>query len=396
MRSIARQVVLLARRLRESGYPVGPGEVVDALAALERVGLGDRATVKAALRCTLVRQPEAFALFDRLFEELFAGEPSEAVPRGEPWKLPVSQAGLSRAAGWPPAAAPSSVERELALDTRFAYSPHPARRRVTWPSGDPAEAAAYRRLAARVAQALSQTPSRRFVAARRGSRVDLRATVRAAWRAGGEPLPLHFRRRKEDPGRLVVLCDVSGSMEAHGPMLLRFIHALARLLPRRVEAFAFSTSYLRLTPFLRDSHVDLALRRAIAAASDWGGGTRIGASLEAWCRDYGALLDGRRVTLLVFSDGLDRGEPDRLRRAMARLRRGCRRILWLNPLAGDPGYRPLAQGMQAALPFINALVPAHQLSALAALPRYLGGWPSRRAGRRQGGPEAEQKWLGDG
>lgn len=376
MRSIVDRVALLAARMREAGCAVGPGEVTDAVAALGLLGVGDRALVKAALRCTLVRREEGLAVFDRLFDELFAAGGLAPERRDGPWRAQGGQGRLPRVVASPDGAPESGAVRELAVDTRLAYSPHPAWRRVAWPSGDPGQAGAFRQAARLVARALmADGISRRFVPARRGPRVDLRRTVRGAWRAAGEPLPLRYRRRKEEPPRLAVLCDVSGSMESYGQGFLRFVHALAHVLPRRVEAFAFSTSYLRLTPYLRDRDPDRAFRRAVAAATDWGGGTRIGESLEAWCRDCSSLLGGRRLTVLIFSDGLDRGDAGRLQQAMARLRRGCRRILWINPLAADPDYRPLARGMQAALPFIDALVPVRDPSDWAALRRYLARRP---------------------
>lgn len=390
MRSIVDRVALLAARMREAGCAVGPGEVTDAVAALGLLGVGDRALFKAALRCTLVRREEGLAVFDRLFDELFAAGRPAPERRDGPWRAQGSQGRLPRVLALPDGAAESGAVRELAVDTRLAYSPHPAWRRVAWPSGDPGQAGAYRQAALLVARALltADNPSRRFVAARRGPRVDLRRTVRGAWRAAGEPLPLRYRRRKVDPPRLAVLCDVSGSMESYGQGFLRFVHALAHVLPRRVEAFAFSTTYLRLTPYLRDRDPDRAFRRAVAAAADWGGGTRIGESLEAWCRDFSGLLGGRRLTVLIFSDGLDRGDAGRLQQAMARLRRGCRRILWINPLAADPEYRPLARGMRVALPFIDALVPVRDPSDWAALRRYLAGRP-RRGGTVRHDPDQD-------
>jgi uncharacterized protein with von Willebrand factor type A (vWA) domain len=178
-------------------------------------------------------------------------------------------------------------------------------------------------------------------------------------------------RRKERLARLVVICDVSGSMEAYSRLLLQFIHAVQQTAPRRIEAFAFSTSLVRITPFLRDGDVNRALRLAVAASRDWGGGTRIGESLAAWCRRYGTALLGSRTAILILSDGLDMGEPELLRRTLGRLRAGCRRLIWLNPLAGDPRYQPLAQGMRTALPFLDALLPARDLLSLAAVERHL-------------------------
>ncbi|QIA27711.1 VWA domain-containing protein [Thermaerobacter sp. PB12/4term] len=239
-----------------------------------------------------------------------------------------------------------------------------------------------------MARALTRHPSRRYRPARRGPRVDLRTSMRGWLRAGSEPLRLLRRARKPHPGRVIVLCDVSGSMEPYSHHLLRFVHALDKFLPRRVEAFAFSTSYLRLTPFLRAGDADAAFRRAVAAAADWGGGTRIGECLDHWYREYGSSLCRRRSTVIILSDGLDMGDPEVLRRALGRIRRATGRVVWLNPLAGDPRYRPLARGMRAALPFVDALLSAHDLESLALLGRLLAARAGTLPAPRQAAPSA--------
>jgi uncharacterized protein with von Willebrand factor type A (vWA) domain len=183
---------------------------------------------------------------------------------------------------------------------------------------------------------------------------------------GGEVLALARRARAVEEPRLVVLCDTSGSMDAHTRFLLAFIVALKRV-ARRTEAFAFNTALTRLTPWLRPGKMNLTLERLAAGVPDWSGGTRIGASLaEFVARHQDGLVDGRTV-VVILSDGLDRGDPDVLVGAMRAIRARARRVIWLNPLLGDPRYRPLARGMEAALPFIDHFVPAHNLESLERL-----------------------------
>lgn len=378
MASLSARVLQLAVDLRARGWGLGPGEVADALAALESVGVGDRGRVRAALRCTLARHPDALAAFDQLFDRHF----------GRPGRRPGAARVRAQADGAEdrepgPPQSRSLAARDAALAEGNgrpdpagvawrAYSPDPLGRRAEWTPVDPSQGRALRDIARRIARRLTAAPSRRHVPARRGPRLDLRRSLRRSLRHGGEPVQLLRRRRKERLARLVVLCDVSGSMESFARLLLQFVHAVQQAAPRRVEAFAFSTSLIRITPYLRQADVNRALRLAVAAARDWGGGTRIGESLAVWCRLYGGALLGPRTAVLVLSDGLDVGEPELLRQALRRLRAGCRRLIWLNPLAGDPRYRPLAQGMRVALPFLDALLPAHDLASLAAIERHLG------------------------
>lgn len=373
MAGLSERVLRLAADLRRLGSRIGPGEVAEALAAVERVGVGRREHVRAALRCTLARDPAAWGAFDALFARHFGGAP----PAGGPQAATVDP---SPAGGAPPGqAAPGRPGRQEAgtsgpalRDLRVpGYSPQPAGGAGWDPAGAPG-GAAYAEAARRVARRLLRRPSRRYRPARRGRVPDLRRLLRRGLQWGGEPLRWPWRRRRPHPARIVLLCDVSGSMQPFGRALMRFAYALHRVLPRRVEVFAFSTSLVRISAYLRGGDPDRALRRAAAAVDDWGGGTQIARCLLQWCRRYGAPLGGGRTTVVLLSDGLDMGDRGRLEQATLRLRRHCRRLIWLNPLLSDPRYRPLARRWFAGpLPGVDAVLAAHDAEGFAGLARYL-------------------------
>jgi uncharacterized protein with von Willebrand factor type A (vWA) domain len=200
---------------------------------------------------------------------------------------------------------------------------------------------------------------------RRGVRPDLQATVRASLRHGGEPLDRRWRAHVRGPRKLVLVCDVSGSMAPYSRMLLQYLHA-AVATHRRVEAFVFGTRLTRITSELGVRDPDRALDRASAAVVDWSGGTRIGASLATLNREHGRRI-GRGAVVVILSDGWDRGDPDLLGAEMARLSRAAHRLLWLNPLAADPRYEPLTRGMRAALPHVDHLLPGNSIASLESL-----------------------------
>ena len=200
--------------------------------------------------------------------------------------------------------------------------------------------------------------------------MDLRRTIRHSLRHGGEPLALARRQRKIKPRPLVVLCDISGSMERYSRVLLQFLYVMANRLAH-VDVFVFGTRLSRLTRQLRVGTVNTALDGAVASVNDWGGGTRIGSTLHAFNRDWAPRVLGRGAVVLIVSDGWDRGDVALLAQEMARLQRRAHRIIWLNPLLGDPGYAPLVRGIRAALPFVDAMLPVHNLVSLAQLARTL-------------------------
>jgi uncharacterized protein with von Willebrand factor type A (vWA) domain len=234
-----------------------------------------------------------------------------------------------------------------------------------------------RRLIRRFAGAGPTRPSRRTRPARRrgapphGARPDLRRTVRSSLRTGGDPFERHWREPAERPRPLVLVCDVSGSMEPYARMLIQYMQACVAA-RRRVEAFVFGTRLTRVTAELAGRDPDRALDRAAAAADDWSGGTRIGEALATLNREHGRRL-GRGAIVVLLSDGWDRGDPDELGTEMARLGRCAHRLVWLNPLKAHPDYEPLTRGMQAALPHVDHFLAGNSLASLAELAELMEG-----------------------
>jgi uncharacterized protein len=208
-------------------------------------------------------------------------------------------------------------------------------------------------------------------ATQRSGRPDLRRTVRAALRTGGEPARLMFRQPGERPRRLVLLLDVSGSMEPYARALIRFVHA-AMVGRSQVEAFALGTRLTRLTRELSTRDPDVALSRAAEVVNDWSGGTRLGDGLRCFNDEWGIRGMARGATVVILSDGWDRGEPEIMEEQMARLSRVAYQVVWVNPLKATPGYAPLAQGMAAALPHVDRFIAGHNLESLRYLAELVG------------------------
>ncbi len=214
-------------------------------------------------------------------------------------------------------------------------------------------------------------------------RLDLRRTLRTSFRHGGEILSWEGREKRRKPRPLVVIADISGSMERYTRILLHFVYGLTQGLGQRVEVFAFGTRLTRLSRHLRDRDIERALSGVSRAVSDWSGGTRIGDSLRSFNYDWGRRVLGGGAVVLLISDGWDRGEPEILDAEMARLRRTSHRLIWLNPLLGSPEYEPLTRGMQTALPHVDDFLPVHNLASLESLARHLEKLAGRGAPRRR-------------
>src|SRR5213076_1841873 len=244
-----------------------------------------------------------------------------------------------------------------------------------------AEMAEVRRLIRLMRLPAGLTRSRR---ARPGGRdrLDIRRLLRRSMRFGGELLVFSWKSPRLRPRPLVLLCDISGSMERYARLLLNFAYALKNA-STRVEAFVFATRLTRITRLLRSHDIDAALNRETASVDDWSGGTRIGEAIETFNRRYARRVLGHGATVALISDGWDRGDAAQMRRAIARLQRSCHRLIWMNPLMGAPGYEPLTLGLQAALPFVDDFLPAHNLANLEALGALLLETASRRPVRRQ-------------
>ena len=222
------------------------------------------------------------------------------------------------------------------------------------------------RLLTQVVRRLATRRTRKLVPSQRGPVVDLRRSFRRSLVRGGELIDLARRERAVELPHLVVLCDTSGSMDPYSRFLLTFVLSLGKV-ARRTETFAFNTSLTRLTPWITAGNVAATLRRFARNVEDWSGGTRIGKCLADFAENHLRRTVSADTSILIFSDGLDRGGTDELETALLAIRRRARRVIWLNPLMGDPRYRPEARGMKTALPYIDDLVPAHNLESLEAL-----------------------------
>jgi len=354
------------RRLRAEGLRLGPGDTLDATRALGSVDLLDREDVRLGLRTALVKRLEDVPLFDALFETFWGG--GAPVRRNPPVIPPDAEEREGRSAA-PGSRRPPESERSLEELAVPGPSAREALGRQDFASFGEDELRAVTALARAIARRLRARPGRRWKHARRGEQVSLRRTLREAMKTGGELSTLSYRERKLRRTRLVILADVSGSMDLYARLLLQFLYALQNAFAR-VETFVFATRLSRVTDELRVPGYREALGGLSARVQDWSGGTRIGESLAAFLAGWPRLVDQRTV-VVVLSDGWETGDPAVLGEALATLRRRAGRLVWLNPLLGSPGYEPLTRGMQAALPHLDVFAPANDLASLEQLARHL-------------------------
>ncbi len=359
-----------ARALRGRGVASTLSDEADGLTALTLVDLGDREEVRLALRTALKIRPRDAAVFEELFASLWSAREESLVP-----DLSVSpRLALPSPARPGPCRASqpdgASAAATLAEGDEPGYSPEAALRRKSFEECSAADLQAMEKLLSRLSLRLATRPSRRRVPTRGRGEADLRRSFRRAIAHGGEFLTLARRTRPIEVPRLVVLADTSGSMDPHTRFLLTFVLALRRVAPRS-EIFAFNTELVRLTPWLRPGRIDLALERMASRVPDWSGGTKIGECLAEFVEYYLDELVDARTVVLILSDGLDRGDLAPLAGAMRAIRTRARRVLWLNPLAGDARYEPTARAMAAAFPYVDRLLPAHNLESLERLLPFL-------------------------
>jgi uncharacterized protein with von Willebrand factor type A (vWA) domain len=352
--------------LRGCGLDVPVGSSVAFAQALGAVGVASHDGVYWAGRATLIRRPEDVPTFDRAFGAFWLGrEPGERVaPFEQRLTLAIDDDGDGDEAGPDGEFEPSN---DPTVSVR--YSAHEVLRHKDFSAYSAAELTEARRLMADIRLVGAHRRSRRrHPTARRAAsaRPDLRRTVRHALRAGGEPVRRAWQEPATRPRRIVLLCDVSGSMEPYARALIRFVHA-AVVGRGRVEAFALGTRLTRLTRELSTRDPDEALARAAGVVVDWSGGTRLGDGLRDFNDRWGVRGMARGATVVILSDGWDRGSPDVLAEQMARLHRVAHRVVWVNPLKVSAGYAPLAQGMAAALPYVDEFVEGHSLASLEAL-----------------------------
>ena len=361
---LAGHLATFGRALRDRGVAVTLSDEADGLQALTLVDVGDRDEVYLGLRSALKIRPRDLDVFSELFAELWRGArraPSEAQRQRRSVEVRPKS-------GAPGAGRPGRAEAEVARLEGDApgYSPEALLRRKSFEEYSALDLAAMERVLERLARRLATRPSRRRVPAPDGRETDLRRSFRRAIAHGGEMLSLAKRERAIERPRLVVLCDTSGSMDPHARFLLAFVLALRRAVASS-EIFVFNTTLVRLTGQLRPGRIDRALARLAEQVPDWSGGTKIGECLADFVAYHlDSLVNGRTV-VLILSDGLDRGDLTPLAGAMRAIHRRAKKVLWLNPLAGDRRYEPTARAMAAAMPYVDRLLPAHDLESLERL-----------------------------
>jgi uncharacterized protein len=372
--AIVGHVVTFGRVLREVGLEVGPGRVADALRALDAVDLTRQEDVFFTLRQTLVSRHDELELFDRAFLAWFLRAPVLPPARMQPHEQQAA-----RVVDVPVDRGTDGDEDEADGEPlELGASAHELLRDKDFAEMTPDEFRRLRQLIQTIARIRPRRASRRRQPDARGDVLDMRRLLRRSLRTGGDVVDRSYRARKEVPRKLVVLCDVSGSMDSYSRALLLFLHAVVGS-GGGVEAFAFGTRLSRLTPDLATRDPEAAIERCTEAVVDWGAGTRIGASLKEFNDIYGRRALSRGAVVVVVSDGWERDDPELVGREMAKLGRAAYAVVWVNPLKGNPEYQPLAGGMRAALPYVDRFVAGHNLRSLEELAAVLAGIERRHA-----------------
>jgi len=371
-----------ARTLRDNGFKVGLAETADALSILAMSAAEKPSTLKPALRTLFCATRSDWERFDEIFDafwlargvrqaRVLAGVAPESASPVRALKDVGPQAGKP--------GLPDHVERrddEAGSDADGRGRREGASRAENLATTDlrhitdPEDIRGAHALAERLARVMRARLIRRQRVRKHGRRLDLRRTIHKSVSHGGTPVELAWRKRKERPLRLIFLLDASGSMSLYTAFFVRFLHGVVDAF-HEAEAFVFHTRLAHVSASLRDRDVSRAVDKLSLMAQGIGGGTRIGESLATFNRWHARRVINSRTAVMIVSDGYDTGEPERLAQEMRRLRRLCRRIIWLNPLLGWRDYSPQARGMQAALPYIDLFAPAHNLESLAALEPYL-------------------------
>ncbi len=394
---LAANITHFARALRKAGLRIGPGRVVDAVRAVAEAGFTERRDFYWALHASLVSRPEDRAVFAQVFR-LYWRDPqfldhmmSLMLPqvkgthqdrKADAAEKRAAEALLDGARRDVPMEAPDASEFEI--DATFTASAEERLRTLDFEQMSVAELAEARRAIARLTLPVQPIRTRRLSADTLGRRPDWRATMRASLRRGGEVSALSFRQPQERWPNLVALCDISGSMSQYSRMVLHFLHAVTNQKGAgwaRVHAFTFGTRLTNISRHLARRDVDAALASAGAEAQDWQGGTRIGACLHDFNRDWSRRVMGQGAVVLLITDGLDRDPAADLAREMERLHLSARRLIWINPLLRWDGFLPRAKGIQAMLPHVDCFRSAHSIASLEGLAAAVGS--ARDAGEKE-------------
>jgi uncharacterized protein with von Willebrand factor type A (vWA) domain len=413
-----RNAVLFTRALRSAGVVTDLGGALDFARALTLVDLGDRTQVHAAGSAIFCRRRLDLDIYDAVFDQFWRRHTARIAPTGlevgapRPPRPPKdreaaldTERGRERPGpprGRPEQAEPRAGDEEQGADAGWvvsprAFSPGEAFRHRDFDRMTNAELRDAERLVDLLRPRLEPRLTRRYELHPHGRRLAPRAMFRRNLGAGGDLVEWVWRRRVRRPRSIVILCDVSGSMERHARILLRFAQALTRTSGVRTESFVFGTRLTRITHELRGRDPDLAIQRVSETVRDWSGGTRIGDSFRTFNLRWARRVLRTSGVVIVVSDGWDRGDPELVRAETARLQRNCHRLIWLNPLAGADGYQPIAAGMAAAYPSIDDFLPIQSVASLERLGAVLGGMGLGSAGRppRTGTPRVHRVEMPD-
>ncbi len=398
---LAENILHFARVLRAAGLPVGPAKVIAALEAVQAVGIEQREDFRTALEAVFIERHEQQALFDQAFElywrnprllermmQLLLPKVHGRMPPS-PAEAPLP-ARLAEALAPPRDSGREPKEQELTVDAAFTFSPREVLQGKDFETMTSAELSEVKAMIARLRLPLPELPIRRTVPARHGSAVDLRASLRAMTSGGGSVVPLAWRRRRRRPPPLVVLCDISGSMDRYSRMLLFFLHAITND-NDRVHTMLFGTRLTNVTRHLKRRDVDVAIARVSAAVTDWAGGTRIGACLAEFNRRWSRRLLAQGAIVLLISDGLDSDVGQGLALEMERLAKSCRRLIWLNPLLRYDQFEARPAGIRAMLPYVDEFLQVHNLESLKQLAAAFARRQVRSERARQFAPETTRR-----
>ncbi len=372
-------LLAFGRALKELGVKVSLSQVIDVSRAVEFVDLADKGDFRSLLRSNLISQKEDFPVFDMLFDCFWREQSYERVPmetleiQGTPTESGAQEGGdeegLEEAVAETVATESAPLENldEFSVPT---YSPQELLNRKDFSEMGVEESRAIARAILLIATKIATQISRRKKLGRKGNVVDPRWTMRRNMKYGGEIIDLVNRKRRIKKTRVVLLCDVSGSMDCYSRFLIQFMYGLQNEL-WGVETFVFSTSLSRITHLIRTKDIANALEKISGSILGWSGGTNIGRSLHTFNRNFAPSMVTHRTVVVIISDGWDRGDVSLLEREMQDLKRRCKKIIWLNPLLASDNYEPLCKGMQAALPYLDLFLSVHNVNSLIALGRSL-------------------------
>jgi uncharacterized protein with von Willebrand factor type A (vWA) domain len=389
-------LVLFGRILRVLGLDINPDRLITLVKALGYVNIANKEEFYHAMRCLVVNEKDEIPVFDRAFDLFWRkpgqrglnfqfedlGRPTLTQPHQKDPRTAKEPSPLSKPIETKVENQDENEDLSPLLDLTQMYSAQEILRQKDFSELDPDELIAVKNLIKELIWQLGQKQTRRYRPGR-GLMIDMRRSLRRNLHYGGEILQWSYRQPKIKPRPLVVIADISGSMERYTNLLLHFTYSLAIGLEQSVESFVFSTRLTRITYQLRNNDVDAVIKDVSQTVPDWSGGTRIGDALKRFNFDWARRVSGHGAVILLISDGWDRGAPELLANEISRLQRSCHRLVWLNPLLGSLNYEPLTRGMQAALPYVDDFLPIHNLASLEELAVQLIRMEKRRPLRRQ-------------